>query len=509
MSFRKSILAVFMIACLAVAGRMQGRLNRDREKMELTRTAVLENAPPVLAFTTIALGGFRGLIANILWIRAAELQENGKYFEMAQLANWITKLQPHFTQVWVNQAWNLAYNISVKFPNHMDRWFRVRKGIELIRDDGLRYNPHEVLMYRELAWIFQHKLGAYLDDAHMTYKAEWAAEMHSVLGSGHPDFDAFISPQTPEMQARVSVLTNRYKMDPRAMKEVDDQYGPLEWRLPETHAIYWASVGLKVCKLSDKPEAQLITLRRAIYQPLLTSFQRGRFITNQVVIDGQLRKVPQLGPNLAIIENASKAYEKAMTDDPEQRDHIGSAHKNMMRDAVYFLFIHNRENEAKKWFAYGTEKYGTNAFPDANSAQQWAVAKISEDVNETSPDRVKAMLEGLIGNYFANLAQGLDEEAEGYNRLAAIVRQNFLDRTQYKGARARLPMPELSEIKEEVLNRMLDPKSDLHPELQLLLRSALGLPPPPPAETNAPVAVPDSSRAKRGTPGPAAKPSAK
>ncbi|MSU34565.1 MAG: hypothetical protein EXS36_05555 [Pedosphaera sp.] len=498
-----------MVGFIALAGLMQSRLNRDREKMDLTRTAVLENAPPVLAFTTIALGGFRGLIANILWIRAAELQENGKYFEMSQLANWITKLQPHFTQVWVNQAWNLAYNISVKFPNHMDRWLRVRKGIELLRDDGLRYNPHEVLMYRELAWLFQHKIGAYLDDAHMTYKSEWAAEMNNVLGSGHPDFDALSSPQTREMQARVSILTNHYKMDSRMMKEVDDQYGPLEWRLPETHAIYWASVGLRVCKLSDKPEAQLITLRRAIYQPLLTSFQRGRFITNQLVIEGKLRKVPQLGPNLAIVENTSRAYEKFMAEDAEMRDHIGNAHKNMMRDAVYFLFIHNRENEAKKWFAYGTEKYGTNAFPDANSAQEWAVAKISEDVNETSPDRVKAMLEGLVSNYYASLAQGLDEQAEGYKRLAAVVRQNFIDRTQYKGARERLPMPELAEIKQEVLNRMLDPKGDLHPELQMLLRSALGLPPPPPAETNAPVAIPEGGRPTDAASTPTKKPTPK
>jgi len=51
------------------------------------RREPLENAPPMLAFTTVALGGFRGLISNILWIRAAELQENDKFFEMAQLAD--------------------------------------------------------------------------------------------------------------------------------------------------------------------------------------------------------------------------------------------------------------------------------------------------------------------------------------------------------------------------------------------------------------------------------------
>ena len=62
----------------------------------------------MLAFTTQVLGGFRGLIANALWIRATQLQEDDKYFEMVQLADWITKLEPHFVQVWLVQSWNMA-----------------------------------------------------------------------------------------------------------------------------------------------------------------------------------------------------------------------------------------------------------------------------------------------------------------------------------------------------------------------------------------------------------------
>src|SRR5512143_441544 len=126
---------LFLAALLLVsAAWSQRRLNRDRSELGLTRMTPLENAPPVLAFTTEALGGFRGLIANALWIRATELQEAGKYFEMVQLADWITKLMPHFAAVWVNQAWNLVYNISIKFNDPRERWRWVEQGIELLRD---------------------------------------------------------------------------------------------------------------------------------------------------------------------------------------------------------------------------------------------------------------------------------------------------------------------------------------------------------------------------------------
>src|SRR5438045_2590182 len=138
----KKVLLLLIAACLLLgSSRVQNSLNRDREKLGLTLVTPLENAPPVLAFTTVALGGFRGLIANILWIRANDLQSEDRFFEQVQLADWITKLQPSFAQVWVVQAWNMAYNISVKFRDPADRWRWVQRGIELLRDDGIRYNP--------------------------------------------------------------------------------------------------------------------------------------------------------------------------------------------------------------------------------------------------------------------------------------------------------------------------------------------------------------------------------
>src|SRR4249919_1150443 len=119
--FKKILLLVLAAGLLVGSSRVQRVLNRDREELGLTRVQPLENAPPVLAFTTVALGGFRGLIANALWIRANDLQQEDRFFEQVQLADWISKLEPTFVQVWVVQAWNMAYNISVKFRDPYDR----------------------------------------------------------------------------------------------------------------------------------------------------------------------------------------------------------------------------------------------------------------------------------------------------------------------------------------------------------------------------------------------------
>ena len=71
--FYKAMLLLVSAGLLVSVSVAQRHLNQQRDSLGLTRVAPLENAPPVLAFTTVALGGFRGLIANALWIRAVDL----------------------------------------------------------------------------------------------------------------------------------------------------------------------------------------------------------------------------------------------------------------------------------------------------------------------------------------------------------------------------------------------------------------------------------------------------
>ena len=481
MTLRKAILSVVIIAAFIASHFIQGSLNHDRETFGLTRTAIISNAPPILAFTTVALGGFRGLIANTLWIRTTELQEDGKYFEAVQLADWITKLQPHFTSVWVHQAWNMAYNISVKFPNPEDRWLWVQRAIELLRDEGMRYNPHEALMYRELGWIYQHKMGAYLDDAHMTYKARWARQIEDIIPGGRPDYATLLKPDTAANSNRVAIMVNKFKLVPSIMKEVDDQYGPLEWRLPESHAVYWSYRGLG----ESKKEADRAPLRRVVFQSMLTAFQRGRLYTNIAT-----RSI-ELGPNLNIVAKTSKAYEDMMAADEKMADHFAKGHKNFLRDAVYFLYTSNREKEAAQWWAYCQKKYADQLGDQAGmSLETFAVAKVSEDANETSTDRIKVIITGLLAQGFFSLGNGDEDRGESMIRLATKVHANFEARTPNKSMRQRLAIASLNDYKLEVLRDMLAPAEDVNPQFQNTLRTRLNLPADfgRPPGTNAPAA---------------------
>lgn len=475
---KKILLLILAAALLTGTGFLQKSLNRDRDTLGLTHVEALTNAPPVLAFTTVALGGFRGLISNMLWIRANDLQEDDKFFEMAQLADWITKLEPHFAQVWVHQAWNMAYNISVKFKDFPDRWRWVRRGIELLRDDGLRYNPNEILIYRELAWFFQHKMGADLDDASRYYKEEWRKEMTDVLGT-KPDLDELIHPQTDDQKRRAALLRDKYKMDPEFMKEVDERYGPLEWRLPEAHAIYWAARGLAVAEQNPTKvkKSDFILLRRVIYQSMQLSFMRGRLVDNPMTHE------LDLAPNLTIISKADSAYEQAIEEDVDNRQNIMNAHRNFLRQAIYFLYVNNRISEAAKWFKVLGEKYpdktiidgDPNSFPRNVTLDEYAVSCITTDVNETSHDRVLSAVQGMLVNSYTSLVLDQDDRSAGFKLLAKKIWDTY--DSKISGTRHdALKLPALSDMDRDVRNQLLDPEHGLPPEARIVLRTKLGLP---------------------------------
>lgn len=163
--------AAFSTASIAEAGRAQ-----------LTYTdEATEGDPPEVALG-IAMGAFRGLFVNYLWIRANKLKEEGKYYEAIQLSSAITRLQPRFPRVWGFHAWNMAYNISVATNTAQERWQWVRAGIDLLRKEGIPRNPSDVVLHRELAWIYVHKIQGYADDANHYYKREVAKEWTIVLG---------------------------------------------------------------------------------------------------------------------------------------------------------------------------------------------------------------------------------------------------------------------------------------------------------------------------------------
>ncbi len=168
---------------VALAALLQAPINHQRRDLQLVlQSNVYEGLPPTYAFIGAVGGPVRAIVADLLWIYSENLKQRGEYFQSHQLSKWICTLQPRFPDVWVFQAWNMSYNISVGTHSPQARWQWVYNGIRLLRDEGIPNNERVVDLYHQLAWIWFHKVGDRLDDYHWTYKRQWAANMEFLLG---------------------------------------------------------------------------------------------------------------------------------------------------------------------------------------------------------------------------------------------------------------------------------------------------------------------------------------
>lgn len=279
---RKSVVALVAVVALGVlsAGQSRRLANRRWQHLPEAGAEYSANVPPALTFVMAGLGGFRGIVSEVLWFRVARLQMEGRYLELVQLADWITRLDPHASEGWAYNAWNLSYNISVMMSRYEDRWRWVQNGISLLRDEGLRFNPRDARLYRELAWLYQNKIGDVLDNAHLLYKFHLLEAMAPCV---RPDGTLDVS--AAATGARLAEL----RLDAGRMLEMERRFGPLDWRVPESHALYWAEQGVAYAEGTE-----LMMCRRGVYQPLLLSVFRGRFTGS---LEGREWRT---GPNLAL-----------------------------------------------------------------------------------------------------------------------------------------------------------------------------------------------------------------
>ena len=478
---------------LFFAGRENTRLLGLRRAAAPGSADPLEDASPLVAFTSVALGGFRGVVADILWVRLSRMQDEGKYFELNQLASWITALEPRIPDVWTFHAWNLAYNISVLFKTPEERWRWVRAGLQLLRDDGLRHNPHAPALYWELGWMYQHKLGMDLDQMHQYYKIYWAAEIQTLLGGAQPDYEGYralppdeaalrrdpdaadlldrlkglgFDPLSPRPRPGVTppagavelmdshpggplvdrfalrrVLEQRYGLRLDVMEDLDERFGPLDWRLPEAHSLYWAWRGREYARDFD-----LLRLDRMVYHSMAAAFRRGRM---QFI---EKTGVPLFSPNLPILDKALRAFDGAIADHPEDKT-IRNAHKFFLIDAVQILYQYNRLDRAREIFALLREK-----FPDTVGARDFEAYVIAafagEDMGALSREEAVTLVEGTLYNGYVQLALGETGRAQGFGRYARQVYDRYQKlRCDTAEERDRVCLADFSEYQKSALRR--------------------------------------------------------
>jgi tetratricopeptide (TPR) repeat protein len=113
-----------------------------------------------------ALSGFRGIVADGLFIQAHAAWENTRWGRMLWLFRQVTTLQPRVLMFWDTAAWHMAWNASVAAMNDTNQprqSLRVKAqreyfaiGKELL-ERGIKNNPDRPELYEALARLYKEK----------------------------------------------------------------------------------------------------------------------------------------------------------------------------------------------------------------------------------------------------------------------------------------------------------------------------------------------------------------
>ncbi|MBI2300565.1 MAG: hypothetical protein HYU66_16770 [Armatimonadetes bacterium] len=425
--------------------------------------------PPGVALATVALGGMNGLIVDFLWLRASEQQDQGRYFEMAETARWVSALEPHLGRMYDFQAWNMAYNISVQFSASPDRWRWIEQGLRLLVEDGLRTNPDDAEVCRSIAFILTGKIADNLDRSHYDYKRYWADEWSWILGGARPDFAALA--QAPEetalcadpqvaalleaarrlnvdlledayrltrpgaqppapvaallaeathtqalgrilLFARRQRLTQHWRMDPARMARVDAGYGPFDWRAAQPHAIYWALLA----KDKERDPKRALNVERLLYQTLWSAFQSGRL----VYVPGSALIFPT--PDLNLIPRVEQEYARALAAFPKDES-LKESYQTFEQDAIAALYVFHRETEARKRYADLARKHPEK--PEYRLPFEAYALKSIAQLAQGDQKEVINVVHGLLIQKWQWYAVRDDDQEAGTAALARLVYDRY------------------------------------------------------------------------------------
>jgi len=106
------------------------------------------------------ISGFRGLAADLLWLKIDEFWHEGKWYNMPAVLRAVTWIQKDFISAWSLAAWHLAYNLSSYEEDEAKKQLYVNQGLGLLKE-GMMKNPDRYELYFELGWLYYDKVKNY------------------------------------------------------------------------------------------------------------------------------------------------------------------------------------------------------------------------------------------------------------------------------------------------------------------------------------------------------------
>jgi hypothetical protein len=247
---------------------------------------------------------------------------------------------------------------------------------------------------------------------------------------------------------RAQRLRNEVKLDPQRIVDLQTAYGiSFDWRLPETHALYWANLGME--KGTSRQEAidiHRLNTNRIEFYCMQKMFHRGRMAMSRNAklgeppfFSGDYRVIPILFD--AYVRD-SKEYLAMEKENKPVSENFRSGFVGFTRSAILRYHEVGMQKEGQELFDFLRENYPDPMYQDGLSvflAKQFEFDRLEVDDYRGAIARVQA----LIYRGLNPLAYDEDLEAETWFARARQVYDRYHSEIVSERLRVTLPFEQI------------------------------------------------------------------
>lgn len=275
--------------------------------------------------------------------------------------------------------------------------------------------------------------------------------------------------------AKAWQLGNYWKLEPQVMLRLNQLYGPvdwddpnkhlpLDWRHPDTHAIYWAFRGLEAAS-RENFSADEANTNRIINQSLQSLFRQGRIyiFSAPVPPESSAQKSGQkseqqepnnpllvqqiyLRPNLRMFkpynESVTARIEKYKNLNPNTARSMEIGHRNMLRNAVFSFYQAGHRTQALQIYEKLRKLYPLDEFKV--SLDEYARNRFRTELEDLGINDVREIAQMILQEAYFRYAMRDDDEATIKENTARQVYDFYQARY---GNEPRLALPNFSRLK--------------------------------------------------------------
>ena len=127
---KKPVFVLFLSLLLTIQVLLQIKIGEKRTEEALSSRFIFQ---PAEVLNGIIVGGFKGLAADLLWLRIDEYSHSGQWYKLLPIFKIVTFLQPKFIMAWSVGGWHMSFNMYhyAKSKKEKDEW--LKEGIKFLK----------------------------------------------------------------------------------------------------------------------------------------------------------------------------------------------------------------------------------------------------------------------------------------------------------------------------------------------------------------------------------------